>query len=165
MSRGRVLVPGAVAAIALLASCYSFVPTNRSVFPVGTAVAFDLNDVGRVSLANQIGPEVMQLSGVLRDQTNIDYTISVESMTYLNGRTSQWSGEPVTVKQEFVKSTFEKKFSSGRTAAAVAAGAGLVGGALLANSLYASGDKNPGDTKPPPGGTTIRILRWAFRLP
>ena len=162
--RPAVLFNG-IGAIALLAGCYSFVPTGQSVFPSGTAVAFDLNDQGRLGLANKIGPEVMQVSGVLRDQTGSDYTISVESLTYLGGKTEQWSGEPVTLKQEFVKSAYTKKFSSGKTAAAVIAGAGVVGGALLANSLNGSGDKTPGDTKPPPGGSTNRILRWSFRLP
>src|SRR2546430_715706 len=126
-----------VTAVAFLASCYSFVPTSQSVFPAR-------NDVGRVNLANRIGPEVMQLSGVVRDQTGADYTVGVQSLTYLNGRTAQWSGELVTVRQEFVKSAFQRKFSSGRTAAAVIAGAGIVGGALLANNLNGSGDKTPG---------------------
>src|SRR5256885_7668600 len=127
---GLSVLAAPVTAVALLASCYSFVPTSQSVFPEGTDVAFELNDVGRVNLANRIGPEVMQLSGVLRDQTGADYTVGVQSLTYLNGRTAQWSGELVTVRQEFVKSTFQRKFSSGRTAAAVIACAGVVRGAL-----------------------------------
>ena len=150
----------------LLFGCYAFTPTSQSVFPTGTPVAFDLNDVGRLNLAAKIGPEVMQLSGTLRDQTNSDYTISVKELTYMGGRTAEWSGESVTLKQEYVKSVMKKQFSSGRTAAAVIAGVGVVGGALLANNLNSSGDKNgSGDTKPPPGGSTIRILHLTFRLP
>ena len=150
----------------LLVGCYTFAPTSQSVFAAGTPVAFELNDAGRLNLSTKIGPEVMKLSGTLRDQTNSDYTVSVQELTYLGGRTAEWSGESVTLKQEYVKSVMTKQFSSGRTAAAVIAGAGVVSGALLANNLNSSGDKNGnGDTKPPPGGSTIRLLRWTFRLP
>lgn len=145
--------------------CYQLVPTARTTFPVGAPVAFELNDVGRVSLGRQIGQEVKELTGNIQNQTENGYALSVRSLIYLNGKEDAWIGETVVVRPEFVKSAFERRFSSGRTAAAVLAGAGIVGSALLANNLNGSGDKTPGDPKPPPGGTTTRIYRLFFRIP
>jgi hypothetical protein len=149
----------------LFTACYQFVPSSRTVFPVGAPVAFELNDVGRVDLGRQIGQEVKEITGDVRSQDATGYTVSVHSLVYLNGKEDQWVGEAVVVKPEFVKSMLERRFSSGRTAAAVLAGAGLVGGVFLANNLNGSGDKTPGDPKPPPGGTSTRVYRWMFRIP
>lgn len=138
------------------AGCYTFVPSTASLLAPGKPVEFELNDLGRLNLADKIGPEVSRVTGILAQQTGTDYTLRVTQLTYLNGKSSNWIGEVVTVRQDFVKTVFERKFSSGKTTAAVLAGAGLVGGALVA-SLNASGDKTPGgDTKPPPPGTSYR---------
>jgi len=67
-----------------------------------------------------------------------------------------WSGEPVTIRNDYVRSVLEKKISPGKTAAAVVASAGVVGGAIAAHTLITGGNGG-GDSKPPPGtGTSSR---------
>jgi len=152
----RMAALAAVLSSAFALGCYSFVPSQASYLAPGQPVALEINDLGRVNLTPQIGADVARLSGMLVQQTNIDYSIRVEEITYLNGRNSQWSGEPVTVRQDFVRTVFQRKFSSGRTAAAVLASAGVVTGLIVSRNINGSGDTAGGDTKPPPSGTGSR---------
>jgi len=122
--------------------CYSYVPSQASYLSPGRDVALQINDLGRLNLAPQIGAEVAQVAGILQQQTGTDYTMKVSELTYLNGKTAQWSGEAVTIRQDFVKAVLEKKMSPGKTAAAVLASAGVVGGAVIAHTLVSGGNGN-----------------------
>jgi hypothetical protein len=146
---------GAVAVAAVLGSactlgCYTYVPSQASYLQPGKDVAIEINDLGRVNLSPQIGAEVAQLAGILEQQTGTDYSIRISELTYLNGRTAVWSGEPLTIRQDYVKSVLEKKLSRRKTAVAFLAGAGIVGGAIAANTLIVGGNGSGGDNKPPP---------------
>jgi hypothetical protein len=137
--------------------CYSYVPSQASYLQPGRDVALEINDLGRVNLAPQIGAEVAQVAGILQQQTGADYTIKVSDLTYLNGKSAIWSGEPVTIRQDFVKGVLEKKMSPRKTAAAVLASAGVVGGAIIAHTLVAGGSgSGDGDKPGPPIGTGYR---------
>lgn len=137
--------------------CYSYVPSQASSMQPGREMAVELNDLGRLNLSPMIGGDVAQISGILQQQSGTDYTIKVSELTYLNGKTAMWSGEPVTVRQDYVRTFMEKKVSSGKTAAAVLASAGVVGGAILAHTIVSSGNGNGGgDKPPPPTGTGYR---------
>jgi len=48
---------------ALLAGCYTLQPAGGVVPSVGTQVAFDVNDVGRLALGGSMGPEIGQIEG------------------------------------------------------------------------------------------------------
>jgi hypothetical protein len=123
----------------------------------GKDVALVINDVGRVNLTGQIGSEVAQLAGILERQSDSDFSLRVSEVTFLSGRSQIWSGEPVTVRREYVKDVLEKKLSPKRTLAAVVAGAGVVGGAVAAHTLISGGSGNGGEGKPePPPGTGYR---------
>ena len=136
--------------------CYTYVPSQASYLQPGREVALDVNDLGRVNLNAQIGGEVARIAGILQQQTGTDYTIKVSELTYLNGKTAMWSGEPVTIRNDYVVSVLEKKLSPGKTAAAVVASAGVVGGAIAAHTLITGGNGGS-DNKPPPGtGTSSR---------
>lgn len=153
---GRVAL-SALPACAFALGCYGYVASDASYLKVGRDVAIDLNDLGRLNLSPQIGAEVAQVAGILQQQTGTDYSIKVSEMTYLNGRTAMWSGEPVTIRQDYVKDVLEKKVSPRRTVAAVFAGAGIVGGAILAHTLLTGGNGNGSEGKPePPPGTGYR---------
>lgn len=133
--------------------CYTFVPSPTAVLPPGQEAAVEINDLGRVNLTPRIGADVARLTGMLVETTNTDYTLRVTELTYLNGKTSQWSGEPVTIRQEFVRTLFQRKFSSGKTVVAVLTGAGVVAGAIVTRNINGSSDGG-GDSKIPPGGGT-----------
>jgi hypothetical protein len=137
--------------------CYTYMPSDASLLRVGREVAVDLNDLGRLNLSPQIGAEVRQVAGILQQQTGTDLSIRVSELTYLNGRTAMWSGEPVTIRADYVRGVYEKKLSAGKTAAAALASAGVVGGAIVAHTLITSGNGNGSEGKPaPPPGTGSR---------
>ena len=140
---------------AVTLGCYTLVPSQTSNVAPGREIGLDINDLGRINLTPLIGGDVARIAGIVVQQTNTDYTLKVAELTYLNGRTSQWSGEPITVKNDFVRTVLERQFSTGRTAAAVLAGAGIVTGVFVGRSLNGSGT-GAGDPKIPPGGTAIR---------
>ncbi|HEY1953697.1 MAG TPA: hypothetical protein VGG76_12910 [Gemmatimonadaceae bacterium] len=133
--------------------CYSYVPSQASYLEPGREMAVEINDLGRLNINALIGGDVSQIAGILQQQTGTDFTIKVSELTYLNGKSAIWSGEPVTVRQDYVRTVFEKKVSPGKTAAAVLASAGVIGGAVIAHTLVAGGNGNGSEGKPvtPPG--------------
>ncbi len=147
----------AVLCVTFVSGCYSFVPSQSSLLSPGKSVALDLNDLGRLNLSELIGGDVGRVSGVLVDQTASGYTVKVQELTYLNGRTAAWSGEAVSVRSDFVRGVYEQKLSATKTALAVLAGAGVIGGLAAAKSSSSTGDG--GTTKPtqPVPPTTIRV--------
>ncbi len=138
--------------------CYTLVPSSASLLAPGKPVALDLNDLGRLNLSPLIGPEVRRLSGVLVAQTNSDFVVRVNEITFLNQRTAEWSGEAVRVRADYVTTVLEEKLSPGRTALAVLGGAGVVGG-LLAAKLGGNTAGSAGSEKVPPGGTSNRGIQ------
>ena len=130
--------------------CYVYEPTTASLLAPGKSVALDLNDLGRLNLSSQIGPEVHRISGVLVSQSSNNYVLHVNQLSFFNGRTSEWSGEAVSVRTDYVSGVLEEKLSASRTALAVAGSMAGVGAIVAAHSLNGSGNANT-DTKS--GGT------------
>ena len=129
--------------------CYVYEPVTASMIAPGKSIAIDLNDLGRLNLANLIGPEVKRVSGVLVSQSANEYVMRVNQLTFFNQKESQWSGEAVTVRNDYVSTLYQEKLSPSRTALAVGAAAASVGALMAARNLVANGN-NDGDTKPPP---------------
>jgi hypothetical protein len=144
----------ALAAV-LLAGCYTMEPVQGPTPAVGTEIAFDINDAGRVALGGSMGPEIAQIEGRLVEKGSADYLIAVTAVHMLRGGEQVWSKEPVRIKSEYVSSVYEKKFSAVKSIALGAAGVGVVA-ALAGRSLIGGGTtdpaKQPGDT----GHTTRR---------
>jgi hypothetical protein len=136
-----------------LAGCYASMPV-RGTPQAGSRVVLDLNDRGRVALGDQIGPSAAAVEGEVASATDSSYSLRVRSVTYLNGQSNRWSGEPLTVPVSLVSQSTQRTFSRSRTAilgaAAVAALALLIKGTNLIGSS-AGGDK----TDPPPKGGPI----------
>src|SRR4051812_41971596 len=120
----------------------------------GREMAVELNDLGRLNLNTLIGGDVSQVAGILQQQAGADYTVKVSELTYLNGKSAMWSGEPVTIRQDYVRTFLEKKMSPSKTAAAVLASDGVVGGALIAHTVVSGGSGSGGDGKPQPPPST-----------
>jgi len=144
----------ALSAAALLSGalngCYEFVPAQSDVLVPGKPIALEINDQGRVGLGTQIGTEVRRLSGTLVSQSDQDYRLRVTELTFLNDRTSQWSGEQVTVPRQYARTVFEQKLSHGRTMLATFVSGGLVVGGILVSALAGRGGSSPDPSKPPP---------------
>jgi hypothetical protein len=133
-----------------LNGCYEFVPAQTDVMAPGKPIALEINDQGRVGLGNVIGAEVRRLSGTLIAQSDQDYEMRVTELTYLNDRTSQWSGEQLRVPKQYARTVFEQKLSTGRTLTASLVSAGLILAAILTSSLTGRGGNDGGVSKPPP---------------
>ena len=99
-----------VAAGALLAGCYSLQSAGGATPEVGTKIAFDVNDAGRVGLGGALGPEVMQIEGRLIERDSAGYLLAVSHIRLLQGGEQVWTGEQVRVRPEFVGNTYTRRF-------------------------------------------------------
>jgi hypothetical protein len=131
----------------VLAGCYTLQPVGTVVPAVGTRVALDVNDAGRVALGGSMGPEIDQIEGLLLQRDSAEYLIAVSSVQLLRGGEQRWNGESVHVKNEFVTSIQQRTFSPGRTIALSAVGVAAVGW-LLRRSLFPEGSIDTPVTPP-----------------
>jgi hypothetical protein len=144
----------AVASV-LLVGCYTLVPTGGIAPEVGTGVALDINDAGRLALGGSMGPEIAQIEGQLIQEDSSEYLIAVETLRLMRGGEQQWKGEKVRIKTGYVTTAYERRFSRGRTIVLTAVGIGAV--ALLAGkSLRGSGSTDP-DPLPKDTASAVRI--------
>jgi hypothetical protein len=135
-----------------LAGCYTTRPVNSAPVP-GRTVLLDLNDRARVELGDRIGPSAARIDGVVQTQNDTMYVLHVSSVTYLNGQSNKWSGEPLTVPASLVSRARVREFSRSRTTAVgIGIAAALAAVFMKADFFGSSGpEKDPG---PVPGGET-----------
>lgn len=133
----------------LLAGCYTLQPVRGPAPEVGTKVAFDVNDAGRVALGGSMGPEIAQVEGQLISQDGSSYLVAVSVVRLLRGGEQIWTGEQVRLKSEQVGTAYERRFSLGRTISLGALGVGGFTAFFVTRSLLGSGTqdgKASGDT-------------------
>ena len=139
-------------------ACYSFTPVVTTGVPLGTRVALDITDAGRVALGGSMGPEIGQIEGRLVQQTTGEYVVAVQAVRFLRGGEQAWTGERISVKSEHVSTVRERRLSKGRSA--IFGGAALAGVAyLITRSIIGDGNADPGKL---PGDTlqSVRIPRF-----
>jgi hypothetical protein len=151
LTRRTAVVLAAVLSGSFAIGCYVYEPVTSSMIAPGKTIAVDLNDLGRLSLASLIGPEVKRISGVLVSQSNSEYVIRVTQLGFFNGKESEWSGEAVTVRNDYVSTLYQEKLSSSKTALAFAGGLGAAGALLAARNLIVNGSSSD-EGKPGGGG-------------
>lgn len=140
-------IAGLVVMGALLGGCYSLQPTGGPVPEVGTSIAFDINDAGRLALGGSMGPEIAQIEGRLLSKDDDEFRIAVSALHLLRGGEQSWSGEDVRIKREYVASVRERKFSPGRTLALGAVGLGGVA-FFVTRSIVGGGSESPPKVPP-----------------
>jgi hypothetical protein len=126
--------------------CYTLHPTYGVMPAVGERVAFDVNDAGRVALGGSIGPEIAQIEGQLLEQQGEELRLAVSTIRLLRGGEQVWRGESVTLRQEYLGTSYVKRLSPGRS---IALGVVTIGGFtafMLSTNLFAIGIVEP------PGG-------------
>jgi hypothetical protein len=139
-----------------LAGCYTLQPARGVKPEVGTRVAFDVNDAGRVALGGTMGPEVAQVEGHLVGQDDSEYVLAVTNIRTIRGTEQIWTGEQVRVRSEHVSSAYRRKFSTGRSIAFGAIGIGGFAAILLSRDLLGLGSR---DGKEPSESGEVRIIR------
>lgn len=114
-------------------------------------VSLDVNDRGRVSLADSLGPSVNKIEGSIRQRTDSGYVLSVSSVEYVSGQRTKWAGEPLSVRDAQVGVARERRFSRWRTALTVAVAVGAVLAVALTRDLFGTGTTERELPDPGPG--------------
>jgi len=146
-----------VLGIVMLANtgCYTYVPVMSTAPQPGEHVAFDLTDMGRVRLNDQLGGNVSRVEGMVSASEGNDYLVSVTRVAYFNAPSANWSGERVRLSRDVVARVEERKFSKGRTLLVVGGALAGIAAFVLTRSILGGGTEE-GDTGPPklpPGGS------------
>jgi hypothetical protein len=127
--------------------CYTLQPIGGTTPDVGQKLALDINDQGRVALGGLMGPEIGSIEGRLVSQENGEFLLAVSHVRLLRGGEQTWTGEKVSIKRDFVGTTYERRFHKGRTALLSAViVAGVVAVAASQDLLGFGQDERP---KPP----------------
>jgi hypothetical protein len=131
--------------------CYTYAPVEPST-PPGAVLVLGLNDQGRVDLGSSVGPAAQTIEGKLEARTDSAYVLSVSSVSYFNGGSNKWSGEPLTIGKMLVQDIKQRQFSRSRTFVAVAAASAGVLAFVLSRSLFSnSSPERQGNPGPPQG--------------
>jgi hypothetical protein len=107
---GAGLLPGL-----LLGACYSYRLVPSTEIQPATRVSVVLSDYGRLEASKQIGPQAMRVEGAVLSTNDSAYLLSVSGVKPITGAWVRWSGEPVTVRRDYVAFTYERRPSRGRT--------------------------------------------------
>lgn len=142
----------AALALALLphvsSGCYTYAAMRGSP-PVGTRVVLDVNDVGRVALGPRLGTALARIEGDLVRKTDTSYVVRMQQVRTLDGITTHWDGETVSLRDEYIVGVGEREFSRSRTVFATVGFLVAVGAIIAGQSLVGGGS---GDERPGPGG-------------
>jgi hypothetical protein len=131
-------------ATVMTGGCYAYRPVSTTAVP-GTIVSATLTDAGRVSVGRTVGEGARQLEGLVEAVDDTAYVLRMRSVTYLNGQTNGWTGERLTVSRQAMTNVRERRFSSKRTAIAVASTLGGVVAFIVTRSLLGGGsESSPG---------------------
>jgi len=132
--------------------CYTYAPIPPAAAP-GTVLVFPLNDQGRLILGPSVGPSAQVIEGTLTSRTDSAYVVSVSSVSYFNGGSNKWSGEPLTIGTTLVQNVQERQFSRSRTILVVGAAAAAFLAIALSRSLFSSSTPERQTNPPPPNGS------------
>jgi hypothetical protein len=80
-------------------------------------MAMDVNDLGRLALGGQMGPEIAHIEGRLVSKESDEYEISVKSIKLIRGGDQVWNGERIRIRKEYISQTYERHFSKSKTIA------------------------------------------------
>jgi hypothetical protein len=143
MARGFTLILFGVS----VAGCYTLQPARGALPPVGSQVAFDVTDSGRIALGGAMGPEIAQVEGRLVSNEDTGYVVAVSAIRLIRGGEQVWRGEQVRLKRGYVGTAYVRRFATGRS---VAVGTTVIGGFaafLITRALRGAGNEG-GDRIP-----------------
>ena len=99
----------------LLGACYSYRLVPATEIQPATRVAVVLSDYGRLEASKQIGPQAARVEGAVLSTNDSAYLLSVSGVKPISGSWVRWSGEPVTMRRDYVAFTYERRPSRSRT--------------------------------------------------
>jgi hypothetical protein len=141
---------GLLVSVVTTGGCYAYRPLGSTATP-GTIVSASLTDAGRVTVGRTIGEGARKLEGLVETVDDTAYVLRMRSVTYLNGQTNGWTGERLSVSRQAVTDLRERRFSSKRTAIAVASSLGGVIAFIVTRSLLGGGSESTPGGEPGQG--------------
>lgn len=144
---------GAVALLSVVGSaCYTYRPVTAPA-PSGLYVSVQLNDHGRLELANSLGGAAERVEGMVQATTDSSLTLRVSQVQFLNGQVSRWTNEPITIRNGQYQDVRERQVSRKRSILTIAGAVGAVMAFVVTRSLVGSGHDGREPTPPPPTGS------------
>lgn len=142
-------------AIALLgmtgSACYVYRPVSGPAAAPGLPVAVEINDRGRVALADSLGGSVKRVEGTLQSATDSVVVVRVASVQFMNGQVSRWTNEPVTFRRDLFYDLRERRLSRSRTTLVTIGTVGAAVAFIISRNLFGFGHDQADPFKPPPG--------------
>jgi hypothetical protein len=148
MRRPRRSIAVAIGLVQLSTACYSYVPVRTA--PIGSRVALEINDDGRVALREQLGPGVVRLEGRVSAVESDALVLEASSVTQIRGRPTPIDSVQVRVRQGHVERVDERRLARGRTWMVIGGAVAVVAAFLVANGF---GGRTPPEQ--PPGGPPV----------
>jgi hypothetical protein len=140
----------------LLQGCYETLPLQQGQPPVSKqGVQLTLNDRGRVAVAEKLGTGVSKVEGTITAQDATSYTMAMSHVWQLNGSSTTWNGELVTIPKDASDSYQVRQYNKTRTLALAGAITVAVVVFFVTATLHAGGTgtndtspgQNPGQTR------------------
>ena len=142
----------AMAAMATLGSaCYSYMPISSSP-DAGMEVKLELNDRGRAALADSIGPAVKSITGSVESANAGVYDMRIHLVEFFNGTFQRWAGERLSVQEDYVLRSNEKRLDRRRSWLAGIGSAALLAAAIVTVDLLGGSDPPTTPIDRPPAG-------------
>jgi hypothetical protein len=132
--------------------CYTYTPVQTAATP-GMVLVLPLNDQGRLTLGPSVGPSAETIEGTLTSRNDSSYVVSVNSVSYFNGGSNKWSGEPLTIGTTLVQNVQQRQFSRSRTWLVVGAAAAAFLTFALSRSIFSNSSPERQGNPPPPNGS------------
>ena len=139
----RPLTGAALAAqLATQLACYAWVPAGDAGAPAlvpGARVVLEVNDVGRVALAESLAPSITRVEGTVVSAPADQLVLALAGYAQIRGGFTQLTGDTVRVRREHVSSVRRRELSRRRTLVAVGVGVAAVVAFLAARGLSGRG--------------------------
>jgi hypothetical protein len=116
-------------ALAGLSACYTYATPSTPTPEPGRHVAVRLTPEGTKSLANQLGPTIVEVTGEVLRADSTGLQLAVQQVENNRQISTDWKGEQVTIPRADVADVRERRLSL--------AGTGLLGG-MVAGGLVAA---------------------------
>jgi hypothetical protein len=156
-ARRALAIRGTIAGALLLpavSGCFTYTRVTGDGAPVGVPVDVTITDAGRVGLKGSLGPGVVGVRGTMAARTDSEYVLSVREVRAIGGSATQWMGDTVSIRRDYVATFAERRFSRRRTLLAVGAVTAAVALAAARSLNVIGGDRGgAGKVPPDPSGT------------
>ena len=138
----------AICAAPIASGCYTYRGASGTTPPVGAAVAVDINDRGRVALADSLGPSPERVEGRLVSADDSTVVVAVASVKPRDGERTSWTGERITLNRSSFGDMLERRLSVARSVALAGAVVGGVVAFFVTRDLVGDSDGSEGDRRP-----------------